>query len=177
MTRRGSATGVNRYVLVILSIMFLLLTKIFTEIAMSEESSKSKFNFIEIAAILLFVIGIIMIFVSRNGVPERDRELRNAVRYQDVSELADAMWLLSSNSPDFVAEIRTHVSEYATCNENSKGASTLESFLVPDYFETLPQDPGGEEYRFVVDTKNRITVCTLAGEDENSQSKKISITR
>lgn len=144
---------------------------------MSEETSKSKLTFIEIAAILLFAVGIVMIFISRSGVPERDREFRNAVRYQNVSEIADAMWRLSLNSPDFVAYIRSQTADDVTCSQNSSSVQSLSSFLVPEYFEELPKDPVEENYRFTVDTKNRITVCTAFAENEDGGTRTISITR
>jgi hypothetical protein len=144
---------------------------------MSEERSKSKLAFIEIAAILLFVVGIIMIFVSRSGVPDRDRELRNAVRYQDVSEIADAMWRLSLSSPDFVASLRSQAVDNSVCSQDSVSIVSLENFLVPEYFEQLPKDPTEESYRFSVDTKSRITVCTSFGENEDGGTRTISITR
>jgi hypothetical protein len=143
---------------------------------MSEENSKSTLSFIEISAIILFLIGVIMIFVSRSGAPERDRELRNAVRFQDVSEVADAMWQLSIGSPEFVAELRT-LSSDEPCSAESNSISRVEDFLVPEYFEALPQDPSEQDYRFVVRNETRITVCSPFGEDENDEVKLISITR
>lgn len=144
---------------------------------MSEENSTSKLSFIEISAIVLFLIGVVMIFVSRSGAPERDREFRNALRYQHVSELADAMWQLTVSSPEFVSEIRAISAENTTCSEDSLAVSYFSDFLIPEYFDEIPQDPSGAGYHMATKSNARITVCSPFGEDENGDMKNISITR
>lgn len=139
------------------------------------ESKKPIVNILEIAAFVIFVLGIILIFVSRSQIPDRNRELSNALRFQHVSEIADALWQSSLVSTDF-ERIAQGFDTGVSCRDKTTLIEVFESVLVPQYFETLPQDPGDGSYFVSVDQQGRITVCAF-GEHEDGSSKYISITR
>ncbi len=143
---------------------------------MSTESSKSSLSFIELFAILVFIVGIVFIFVSKQGNGEREKELRNAVRFQDVSVLADAIWKVSLHSTDYASLVEAIPTDIA-CESSTVSVDVFSSLLIPNYFETIPQDPSGEPYRFSIDSNKYITVCTTQGEGDGGAPKLISITR
>jgi hypothetical protein len=143
---------------------------------MSTESSKSPLSFIELFAILVFIVGIVFIFVSKQGSGEREKELRNAVRFQDVSLLADAIWKVSLSSTDYASLVEA-VPTDISCEASSVSVDVFSPLLIPAHFETIPQDPSGEAYRFSLDSNKYITVCTNQGEGEDGALKLISITR
>lgn len=144
---------------------------------MSSEDNKSSIGFIEILAILLVVVGVVFIFVSGKGKEDQDREVRNAVRFQDVSQIADALWKVSISSTEYASL----VAEYPIDIECGQSSITTENFsglLVPEYFEIVPQDPTGQQYKIsFAGQEKRITVCSPWGEDIDGQSRSISITR
>lgn len=143
---------------------------------MSSETTKKSIPFIEILAVLLFVVGIIFIFVSSRGKEDQEREVRNAVRFQNVSEIADALWRVSLNSAEYTTFISTYPKD-VSCENSALTANELSLFLVPDYFEVLPQDPNDQSYKISFDENNYITVCSPWGEGTSGEAKLISITR
>jgi len=143
---------------------------------MSTENSKKSLSLVEVMAVAIFLIGISIVFVSRSEIKDHDREIRNALRYQDVSSLADAFWKLSIQSTDYSARSIAFVSQNS-CSESGYRISEFSDLMVPNYFDVLPQDPKGQEYLFSIDTNGHVTVCSPYGEDSNNQLKTISITR
>ncbi len=143
---------------------------------MSSENTSKSLPFIEILAILLFVVGIIFIFVSSRGKQDQEREVFNALRFQNVSELADVLWKLSLNSTDYTNFIASYPKD-VSCPQSTLLVTDLASFLVPEYFDVLPQDPSGNPYQVSFDDNGYVTVCTIFGEEEDGSQKTISITR
>lgn len=142
---------------------------------MSTESSSS-ISFVEIIAIVLCVVVIIFIFISKQGNGEQEKELRNAVRFQDVSEIADALWKVSISSTEYASLVETFP-ESDTCEESVITPHNFSSLLIPNYFETIPNDPHGEPYHISFDENHYVTVCSPWGEDIDGKTKLISITR
>jgi hypothetical protein len=144
---------------------------------MSSENTKSTIGFIEILAILLVVVGIVFIFVSGKGKEDQEREVRNAIRFQDVSQIADALWKVSISSTEYASL----VSEYPidmVCEQSIITTDNFSTLLVPEYFETIPQDPAGHSYKISLKgEEKRITVCSPWGEEADGQNRLISITR
>ena len=68
---------------------------------MSEETKSSNISLVEIIALGICVLVVIFIFTARKDVPDRERELANALRFQHVSEIADALWQASLVSTEF----------------------------------------------------------------------------
>lgn len=143
---------------------------------MSTETSSSKVSFIEILAILIFIVGIVFIFVSKDGNTDKERELRNAVRFQDISLLADSLWKLSISSTEYTARLAMYPKDIP-CSESDISVQDFADLLIPTYFETLPLDPAGESYRVAFDTSGYMSVCSLWGEEEDGTLRVISITR
>lgn len=143
---------------------------------MSEDQKKSNLGFLEIFAVVIFIVALVLIFASQRKVSDRDREIYNALRYQHVSEIADALWRASLQSTEF-DRIVSNVSFSESCKDSEVTLNTFESILVPEYFEALPQDPEkGKTYNVFVDGTGRITVCTTGVSSDGSE-KYISITR
>lgn len=144
---------------------------------MSSENTKSSLGFIEILAILLFIVGIVFIFVSGQGKSDQERETQNALRFQHVSEIADSLWRLSISSTEYDSIVSSYTADIA-CSESLLTTKDFESLLVPDYFEIIPQDPSGEAYKISFSgEEKRITVCSPWGEEENGGNRLISVTR
>lgn len=143
---------------------------------MSSETTKKSIPFVEILAILLFVVGIIFIFVSGSGKEDKEREVRNALRFQNVSEIANALWKTSLTSTEYSTFLLDYPKNIL-CPDSVLTVNDFSSLLVPGYFETLPQDPNGQPYKVSFDENNYITVCSPWGEGENGEGKIISITR
>lgn len=143
---------------------------------MSEEQKTSKLGFLEIAAIIIFLVAIVLIFVSQSKVSDRDREIENALRYQHVSELANSLWQASFRSTEF-ERIVSEQNFGSSCKDELVDVSLFENVLVPEYFEALPQDPAKDKmYHVFVDGEGRITVCA-SGFEVDGSLKYISITR
>lgn len=144
---------------------------------MSSENTKNSVGFIEILAIALVAVGIVFIFVSRQGKDDQEREVRNAVRFQDVSQIADALWRVSISSTEYASI----VSEYPidiSCEQSIITTDNFSNVLVPEYFEVLPKDPSGEAYKVALSGEDRrIMVCSPWGEEVDGQNRLISITR
>ncbi len=144
---------------------------------MSSENTKSTLGFTEVLAIALVVVGVIFIFVSGQGKDDQEREVRNAIRFQDVSQIADALWKVSISSTEYASL----VSEYpldVICEQSVITADNFSPLLVPEYFETVPKDPNGQSYKISLNgEERRITVCSPWGEDIDGQDRLISITR
>lgn len=144
---------------------------------MSSENTKNSVGFIEILAILLVIVGVVFIFVSGKGKEDQEREVRNAVRFQDVSQIADALWKVSISSTEYASL----VSEYPIdmdCEQSSVTTENFSNLLIPEYFETIPQDPSGQPYKIsLYGEEKRIMVCSPWGEEVDGQNRLISITR
>ncbi len=144
---------------------------------MSSENTKSSLGFVEILAILLFIVGVVFIFISGNGKEDQERETRNALRFQHVSEIADNLWKLSISSTEYSTLISLYETDIA-CSESSLTVRDFETLLVPDYFETIPVDPNGQDYKVSFSgQEKRITVCSPWGEETDGTNRLISITR
>lgn len=139
-------------------------------------NNKHSLGFIEMLAILLFILGIIFIFVSGKGKEKQEREIENAIRYQDISAVADSLWKLSIHSTEYTAIIKTLPRDVA-CFDSFVTVQDFASLLVPSYFEILPQDPSGKMYQVSFDEYDYVTVCSPWGEDQEGNQKLISITR
>lgn len=142
---------------------------------MSSENH-TRLSLLEIISVLIFIVGVVFIFVSKKESNERDREIRNALRYQDISQIADALWKISIQSTEYSSRIET-MSREVSCADGLVSIDIMHDLLVPEFFSELPYDPSQNPYLFSVDGNNRITVCTLWGEEENKNTKVFSITR
>jgi len=143
---------------------------------MSSETTKNSIPFVEILAIMLFVVGIIFIFVSGSGKEDKEREVRNALRFQNVSEIANTLWKISLTSTEY-SNLLINYPKNVLCPDSMLTVNDFTPLLVPQYFETIPQDPNGQPYKVSFDENNYITVCSPWGEEENGEVKVISITR
>lgn len=142
---------------------------------MSEETKSSSVSFIEIVALAICILVVVFIFTARKNVPDREREVANALRFQHVSEIADALWQASLASTEFERIVsETQWSE--SCQDSSVVATAFEAVLVPDFLELIPVDPAGQAYQLTIDESGRITVCGF-GEEADGALKYISITR
>lgn len=142
---------------------------------MSEETKSSNISLVEIIALGICVLVVIFIFTARKDVPDRERELANALRFQHVSEIANALWQSSLNSTEF-ERIVNEISWADSCRDSSVIAENFEAVLVPDYFQTTPRDPKEGSYQVFIDEAGRVTVCAF-GEEVDGSVKYISITR
>jgi hypothetical protein len=144
---------------------------------MSSENSKHPLGFIEVLAILLFIVAIVFIFTSKRGKSDQERELRNAIRFQDVSQIADTIWRISISSTEYASITAAYPTDIS-CEESSLTTDTFSSLLSPEYFETIPRDPNGEAYKIsFIGEEKRITVCSPWGEEEDGSQKLIFIAR
>lgn len=141
---------------------------------MSEEKTQS-LSVTEIIALVICVLVIVFIFIARKNVPDREREIANALRFQHVSEIADALWQASLSSTEF-ERIALVTSWSESCRDSQVFVDDFASVLVPDFFEILPQDPEGGRYQLTIDESGRITVCGF-GQEIDGRVKYISITR
>lgn len=143
---------------------------------MFENNQKIKITFVEILAILLFIVAIVFIFNSRTSREDDEKQIRNAVRYQDVTLLADAFWKMSITSTEY-SNIISEYEKTDVCNMDSVDVVTFSDVLIPDYLETIPMDPHGESYKVGFNTNDTVTICSPWGEDSENNYKLISITR
>lgn len=144
---------------------------------MSSENTKNSVGFIEILAILLVLVGVIFIFVSGKGKEDQEREIRNAIRFQDVSQIADALWKVSISSTEYASLVSEYPTDL-TCEQSVVTTDNFSNLLVPEYFEVIPEDPTGQPYKVSLHGEDkRIMVCSPWGEEVDGQNRLISITR
>lgn len=132
---------------------------------------------VELIAIIISIIAVVFIFIFRIDTGDQDREVRNAIRYQDISVLADTLWKLSLESPEFTSQARLFSDQKVTCESKEVPVDLFEELLVPEYINSVSKDPSGESYFVGFLSDGRIQVCSLFGEKENGQLEVFSITR
>jgi len=141
------------------------------------QEKKNTIHRVELMAIIIGIIAIIFMFTFQTNTTDKDREIRNAIRYQDLSIIADGLWRLSVESPDFTSQIRLLSEENTACQSREISVDFFKDFLVPQYLESIPTDPSGGDYYVGFSNGGRIEVCSLFGEKDDGALEVFSITR